>query len=834
MDFVAERQTRGALSGSSQRERRRIEVRGIVQGVGFRPFVWRLAHQLDLAGFVRNASSGVVIEVEGEPGALDRFEAALRGEAPPLSRIDSIDRQSIPSVCGESGFIISESSGGEAMQTLISPDIAVCPACLDDIADPDGRRYRYAFTNCTDCGPRYTIVESVPYDRPFTTMKSFALCPDCQREYDDPANRRFHAQPNACPVCGPKLELRDANGVRMEVCRTFRQQAAFPVGIRPDSPSLRSTRSNLLHELRAMDCRVASLLAMTTKFDSRMEVGDEITAAGELLAGGKILAIKGIGGFHLAVDASNEAAVQRLRSRKGREQKPLAVMVRDLAAARALCEIGLDEEAALTSPQAPIVLLRKRPGLPLAPSVAPGNDRLGVMLPYSPLHWLLLDRQSGGPEALVMTSANFSEEPLVADNAEALERLRGIADAFLMHDRPIARRCDDSVVMAMAGAMRLVRRSRGYAPAPIRLAEGGPPVLGTGGELKNALCLVKGGEAFMSQHIGDMKNYEAYRHFDDVAAHLQRIFQTDAELLVHDLHPAYMTTRWALEQGKPTLGVQHHHAHLASCLAEHRHSGPAIGLTLDGTGYGTDGTAWGGEVLIGDATGATRFASLEPMPLPGGDAATRQVWRTSLGWLHRSGASPEDLECFRQPQSAQVLELLEKGFGTAESSSCGRLFDAVASICGLRHEARYEGQAAIELMQAARGQLAETGYSFGIERRDSRWQMLVSPIIRDIAAAVRARAGAGEVAQRFHRTLVVMLSEITRKAYLETGLKTVVLSGGVFQNVLLVEALAHELEAAGFTVLLHEQVPTNDGGISLGQAVIGREYLKGKYLGVDN
>ena len=777
MDRVAERQTCGALSGSLQRERRRIEVRGIVQGVGFRPFVWRLAHQLDLAGFVRNATSGVIVEIEGEPTALDRFETDLRNEAPPLSRIDSIEKKAIPFV-GDEGFVISESTGGEAMQTLISPDIATCPACLADIADPAGRRYRYAFTNCTDCGPRYTIVERIPYDRPFTTMKGFALCPDCQREYDEPADRRFHAQPNACPVCGPKLELRDANGVRMEI-------------------------------------------------------SDEITAAGELLMGGKILAIKGIGGFHLAVDALNEQAVQLLRTRKGREEKPFAVMVRDLVAARALCEIGPEEEAALASAQAPIVLLRKRPDLPLAPSIAPGNDRLGVMLPYSPLHSLLLDQQSGGPEVLVMTSANFSEEPLVADNAEALERLTGIADAFLMHDRPIARRCDDSVVMSMAGAVRLIRRSRGYAPAPIRLRQSAPPVLGTGGELKNALCLVKGSEAFLSQHIGDMKNYEAYRHFDDVAAHLQRIFQTEAELLVHDLHPAYMTTRWALEQGKPTLGVQHHHAHLASCLAEHRCEGPAIGLTLDGTGYGADGTVWGGEVLIGDAAGATRFASLEPMPLPGGDAATRQVWRTALGWLHRSGASPEGLECFRQPQSAQVLELLRKKVGTAESSSCGRLFDAVASICGLRHEARYEGQAAIELMQAARGQIADTGYSFGIERHDGRWQMLVSPIIRDIAEAVRARAGAGEVAQRFHRTLVVMLSEITRKAYLETGLKTVVLSGGVFQNVLLVEALVHELEAVGFTVLLHEQVPTNDGGISLGQAVIGRELLRGSYRGVD-
>jgi len=745
-----------------------------VQGVGFRPFTWRLAGRLVLDGFVRNTGSGVLIEVEGAAEALDRFEVALLAEAPPLARIDSIDQQVIASVEGESGFVILESSGGEAIETLISPDIAVCAACLHDIDDPGNRRYRYAFTNCTDCGPRYTIVERIPYDRLFTTMKGFDLCPDCKREYDDPGDRRFHAQPNACPVCGPKLELLDAEGA----------------------------------------C---------------LKVGDEISAAGELLASGKIVAIKGIGGFHLAVDATNEEAVRRLRQRKGREEKPLAVMVRDLDAARALCEIGPEEQAALASPQAPIVLLRKRSDLLLAPSIAPGNDRLGVMQPYSPLHSLLMRK---GPEVLVMTSANFSEEPLVADNTEALERLAGIADAFLMHDRPIARRCDDSVVVHLAGEVRVIRRSRGYVPAPVRLAENGPPVLGTGGELKNALCLVKGGEAFMSQHIGDMKNYEAYRHFDEVAAHMQRIFRTEAELLVHDLHPACMTTRWALEEGKPTLGVQHHHAHLASCLAEHRYDGPAIGLMLDGVGYGTDGTAWGGEVLVGDAAGVMRFASLEPMPLPGGDAAVRQVWRTALGWLYRSGVLPEGLECFRQPQAEQVLELLEKGVGTAESSGCGRLFDAVASICALRHEAHYEGQAAIELMQAAGGRIAAAGYSFGFERRHGRWLMLISPMLREIAAAVRAGSGAGEVAQRFHRTLVGMLAEVVRMATHETALKTVALSGGVFQNQLLAEALAHDLEANGYRVLMHQQVPTNDGGISLGQAAIGREFLRGSYIGI--
>lgn len=756
-------------------ERRRLTVGGIVQGVGFRPFVWRLAGRHGLGGFIRNTGSGVLIEVEGSPEALDGFTGALSTEAPPLARVTSLETELLTPLGTDDGFLIADSAGGDSMETLISPDIALCEACRCDIADPEGRRYRNAFTNCTDCGPRYTIVESIPYDRPFTTMKGFALCPECRREYDDPADRRFHAQPNACPVCGPKLWIAGADG-------------------RPEAD------------------------------------GDPIVSACTALRQGEILAIKGLGGFHLAVDASNDEAVRRLRERKGREEKPLAVMVRDMAVARLLCNIGELEEAALTSPQAPIVLLRRKEGARLAPSVAPGNDRLGVMLPYSPLHWLLMNE---GPEVLVMTSANFSEEPLVSDNGEAVERLSGIADHFLMHDRPIARRCDDSVAVQVAGKVRMIRRSRGYVPAPIVLREDGPPVLGTGGELKNTLCLLKGSAAFLSQHIGDMKNYEAYRHFDEVATHLQRIFRTEAELLVHDLHPSYLTTRWAREQGRPLLAVQHHHAHLASCLGEHRYLGQAIGLTFDGTGYGTDGTAWGGEVLIGDAAGALRFASLEPVQLPGGDAAMRQIWRTALGWLNRSGVSPEGLPCFAQPLAPQVLELLARGTGCAESSGCGRLFDAVASISGLRHQASYEGQGAVELMQAAGGRLADAGYNFGFERRNGRWIMLVSPLVREIAAAVRAGAGAEEVARRFHRTMVTMLAEIVRLASHETGLKAVALSGGVFQNMLLAEALIHDLESNGYKVLLHEQIPTNDGGLSLGQAMIGREYLRGKYRGVE-
>lgn len=762
------------LSSAPNRARRRIAVAGIVQGVGFRPFVWRLASRFGLSGFIRNTPSGVLVEVEGDCALLDRFAGALVQEAPLLSRIASVDASEIEPLGGEGGFEIAGSTGGDAVDTSISPDIATCHACLGEISDPRDRRYHYPFTNCTDCGPRYTIVEAVPYDRPATTMHGFVMCPDCEKEYRNPADRRFHAQPNACPACGPHLELRDASG-------------------------------------------------------AVVQAADPLAATARLLEAGSIVAVKGIGGFHLAVDAMNDEAVRRLRRRKGREEKPFAVMVRELDTVRSLCSFDAGEEAALQSPAAPIVLLRKSGETLVAPAVAPGNDRLGVMLPYSPLHHLLLRE---GPSVLVMTSANLSDEPLVAEHAEALDRLAGIADAFLMHDRPIAHRCDDSVLLRLAGGMRMVRRSRGYVPAPIFLLEPGPTVLGTGGELKNAPCLLKGGEAIMGPHVGDMKNYEAWRHFDAVAAHLQRIFRAEPELLAHDLHPSYLTTQWAAAQRKPLLGVQHHHAHLASVLAEHRHEGPAIGIMLDGSGYGTDGTVWGGEVLAGDAAGAVRFASLEPMPLPGGDSAVRNVWRTALGFLHRSGADAAGLPCSWQPDAGAVAELLERGIGCSETSGCGRLFDAVASICGLRHEATYEGQAAVELMQAAGGSIATHGFGFGFERHDGRWVMLSSPMLREVAAAVRSGMDAGEVSRRFHRTLAGLFSEAARMACLETGLRTVALGGGVFQNELLLEALVHDLETNGFKVLLPTLVPTNDGGISLGQAVIGREYLKGRYRGV--
>ncbi|NTV06440.1 MAG: carbamoyltransferase HypF, partial [Chlorobiaceae bacterium] len=539
--------------------------------------------------------------------------------------------------------------------------------------------------------------------------------------------------------------------------------------------------------------------------------------------------------------------------RKGREAKPFAVMIRDMELVERFCEVSETERSALTSAQAPIVLLKKKKGSGLAPSVAPGNERLGVMLPYTPLHTLLFDRVL---DVLVMTSANFSEEPIVNDNEEALLRLKGIADLFLMHNRPIFLKCDDSVTISLSGELRQIRRSRGYVPAPVYLCEDGPVVLAAGGELKNTVTLLKGTHALMSQHIGDMKNFEAYSHFQHVVLHLQHLFQATPELLVHDLHPGYLTTEWALKQETPLLGVQHHHAHLASCLAENKHEGPAIGLLLDGTGYGTDGTIWGGEVLIGDAAGVERFASLELMPLPGGETAVMQPWRAALGYLHRSCGELPDLPFMKERSIEPVLELLEKHVNVVETSSCGRLFDAVSALCGLQGEITYEGEAAIALMHAAGGRVGtrefrnalvyEKEHAFALSHaagentmnngalhgEKGRWIMLVSPIIRDAAAAVQQGMAVSEISQRFHRTLVSCFHEIIEKASRETGLKTVALSGGVFQNALLFETLVNELQAKGYTVLTHSLVPSNDGGLSLGQAVIGRAYLKGNYQGV--
>lgn len=758
---------------SGSEVRRRALVNGIVQGVGFRPFVFRLAVSLGLDGFISNTSSGVLIEVQGAAGQLDLFFRTLSGEAPPLARIGSITSEDIP-LCSVGGFSIDPSVDGSAVETLIPPDIAICDSCRRELFDPTDRRYRYPFINCTDCGPRFTIVERIPYDRPFTSMKGFSMCADCMKEYDDPLDRRFHAQPDACPVCGPEVALLDVSGERI------------------------------------------------SRYDAIREAAD-------FLRKGMIVAVKGVGGFHLAVDARNGDAVFRLRQRKQREEKPFAVMVSGMEVASRLCLLHEGETAALCSPEAPVMLLLKGDGYDLPEGVAPGNARLGVMLPYSPLHALLLEC---GPDVLLMTSANVSDEPVLHDDSEALVRLGGIADAFLMHNRPIVQRCDDSVALHLCGALRLIRRSRGYVPAPVVLDGDGPTLLATGGELKNTLCLLHGRNAILSQHLGDMKNFETWRFFGDTAHHLQALFRAVPELVVHDLHPAYLTTRWASEQQLPTLGVQHHHAHLASCLAENRERGPAIGLILDGTGYGPDGTIWGGEVLIGDASGAGRFAHFEQMPLPGGEAAIREPWRAATGYLLRCCGNLPALPFLEGRHADQVIELVNRSLNSPETSSCGRLFDVVAAISGLSDSVSYEGQAAAALMHAAGGLSGAERFSYEIEERSGRHHLLIAPLIRDVADAAQRGMGAAQISRRFHRTLCDMLCDIVARAGAVSGIRTVALSGGVFQNTLLFELLFSELQASGFRVLAHAEVPCNDGGLSLGQAVIGREYLRGRYRGV--
>jgi hydrogenase maturation protein HypF len=750
-------------------ERWKISVSGIVQGVGFRPFVYRLALARGLTGFVANTPEGVAIEAQGQAVQLEDFLAALREEAPPLAQVNEI--VSVPIPLGHEGeFVLRHSTASAPVSTLISPDVAVCEACLAEFFAPADRRFRYPFINCTNCGPRYTIVQRIPYDRPHTTMRGFTMCAPCRREYDDPANRRFHAQPNCCPDCGPQLSLLDADG----------------------------------HQVAERD--------------------EALNEAVRRLAAGEIVAVKGVGGFHLAVDAANSQAVSRLRQRKGREAKPLAIMVADLAAARRLCRLEGMEEQALTSQERPIVLAAKKEGHGLAEEVAPGYDQFGLLLPYAPLHYLLL---TGVVRVLVMTSGNRSEEPICIENNEAVQRLAGIADCFLVHDRGIHLPCDDSVVALQAGMIRQIRRSRGFAPKPVGLGEAGPMVLGVGAELKNTVCLLKGNQGFCSQHIGDLKNLEAYRAFQQSLGQLQALFEISPTLIVHDLHPQYLSSRWAEEQkGLPTLAVQHHHAHLAACLAENRQSGPAIGIILDGAGYGPDRTIWGGEVLLGDARGYERFAALESLPLPGGDAAVQAPWRTALSYLHAAyGAELPDLPFMVDHECGVILAMVEKGVNSPLTSSCGRLFDAVAAMSGGRQTIQYEGQAAIELMQAT-GRLGEEVFPCEVYPEDAMLKISVRSLIRAVAQAVQAGMAQGEISRRFHAGLVAAFTRVAEEARRRENINMVVLSGGVFQNRLLLEGLVASLGRGGFQVLLHRELPCNDGCLSLGQAVIGREALK--------
>ncbi|MFL5792603.1 MAG: carbamoyltransferase HypF [Actinomycetota bacterium] len=756
--------------------RARVRVEGIVQGVGFRPFVHALAGRLGLAGLVGNDAGGVFVEVEGAAETVERFLEALSAEAPPLAVIERVTATPLAPT-GTPGFAIAPSKTGGQRQTLVSPDTATCADCLRELADPADRRFRYPFINCTNCGPRFTIVRDVPYDRPATTMASFAMCADCAREYHDPADRRFHAQPVCCPACGPALRLLDRDG-------------------------------------RATD-------------------GDPLAEAAARLRAGAVVAVKGLGGYHLAADAAAEPAVAALRARKHREDKPFAVMVADLDGARSLCLVDPAEEAMLASPRRPIVLLRRLPGAAAAEPVAPGNRSLGVMLPYAPLHHLLLD-EVGRP--IVLTSGNVSDEPIAYRDADALERLGGIADWFLVHNRPIHVRADDSVVRGFRGRELPLRRSRGFAPQPLGLPWPFPRhVLACGAELKHTFCVARDGHAFVSHHIGDLENYETFRSFTEGVGHFRRLFAVEPEVVAHDLHPEYLSTKYALElDGVELEGVQHHHAHVAACLADNGEPGPVIGVAFDGLGFGTDGTIWGGELLVADLRGFRRAGHLEVVPMPGGAAAIREPWRMAAAWLDAAlgGRVPERLAVVGRNRDRweRVLSLARSGTASPATSSAGRLFDAVAAILGVRDAVNYEGQAAVELEQ-----LADPGepaaYPVRVAAADARGGPLrlagtdlVLAVVEDLEAGVAPPL----VAARFHNGLAAATVAACQALREESGLGTVALSGGVFQNMLLLERMVAGLERTGFRALVHSRVPPNDGGISLGQAAVAAARLRAR------
>jgi hydrogenase maturation protein HypF len=746
--------------------RLRVAVEGIVQGVGFRPAVFRMAEARGLTGWVRNRPEGVELEVQGPEAATADFLRALREEVPPPARVDRLASRPLAELAGEAAFEIRQSGPGEAMRPVVPPDLATCPECAREVANPGARRHRYPFTNCTYCGPRYTIIEGLPYDRPRTAMKDFPLCPECEQEYRDPRDRRFHAQPVACPVCGPRLRLRAPDG----------------------TPGA--------------------------------EGEPALQAAAEALRGGRILALKGLGGYQLLVDATSEDAVRRLRARKRREEKPFAVMFPDLASLRGACEAGEAETALLTSSEAPILLLRRRPGAPIAGSVAPGNPRLGTFLPTTPLHRLLLEAV-GGP--VVCTSGNLSDEPMAFRDDEALARLGALADTFLVHDRPIVRPVDDSVLRLDADGPTFLRRARGYAPLAVPLGDGGPPVLALGGHQKNTVALLADGQVVLSQHLGDLASAEGTDLLARTVEDLLAFFRVRAGRLACDLHPDYASTRLAerlaAEWGLPLVRVQHHHAHGAACAAEHGLRGPALALAWDGTGYGTDGTSWGGEALV--VAGATfrRVGHLHPFPLPGGEAAVRDPRRSACGLL-ASTLGPEALPdalraAFEGPELDLLLAMLARDLNCPRTSSLGRLFDAVAALAGIRERRGFEGQAAMALEFAAERAAPETPYGWtfsGQEVRVADPAPLVAELLRDRATGVAPE----RLARRFHAALADLALAWARHA----GLRDVVLAGGCFQNALLTALVTARLSEAGFRVHRHRRFPPNDGSISLGQAAV--------------
>jgi hydrogenase maturation protein HypF len=753
-----------------------IDVSGIVQGVGFRPFVYRLAREYGLRGDVTNNPDGVRIRAAGDKVSLDAFLGALPAQAPPQALIEGIRaRETSPFAAG--AFDISPSSHNGDRNTLISPDLATCDDCLRELFDPGDRRFRYPFINCTNCGPRFTIISDMPYDRPLTTMAAFRMCEECEREYGDPSDRRFHAQPNACPRCGPRLWLSDAKGEEIE--------------------------------------------------------GDAVMEAASRLKEGKIVAVKGLGGFHLACDATSDGAVFRLRERKRRYAKPLAVMVGDLAEAERYCRVSEEEKDILTSPRRPIVLLEEKENNTISTQVAGGLRRQGIFLPYTPLHHLLM-REVDFP--LVMTSGNISSEPIAKDNDEALERLGNIADYFLLHDRDILVRYDDSVTMAFRGGEYPIRRARGYAPYPVRLEKNySTEVLALGAELKNTFCFLRGRHAFVGQHIGDMDTREALRHYREALQAIRRLFALEPQVIAHDLHPEYLTTHLAGEYSLPSVGVQHHHAHIVSCMADNGIDGKVIGVSWDGTGYGEDGTVWGGEFLVCDRSEYQRAARLSTYPMPGGEACTTELRRMACGVLWEICDDEEEarngFEAFLRldgGEAANLASQLRSGFNTPLTSSAGRIFDAAAALMGLRHLAQYEGQAACELERLAAP--GSSRYPYGLVKANGLWEVDTRPLFRAMLEDVRKGCDREEVAGKFHAALASAILETCRSLAQGTGIGRVVLSGGVFQNELLATTVVEALESAGLSCFTHRRVPCNDGGISLGQAVVAASRAEGGSL----
>ncbi|GCF09974.1 carbamoyltransferase HypF [Dictyobacter arantiisoli] len=778
-------------------QRQRILIQGIVQGVGFRPFIYGQALHYGLVGFVFNDSQGVTIEVEGSLLALASFQRALREELPPLARIDSIATESVQP-CHETTFVIAHSQASNQRYALISPDTATCDDCLRELFDPADRRYGYPFINCTNCGPRFTIVQDVPYDRDKTTMRTFPMCPTCLVEYEDSLNRRFHAQPNACPLCGPQVSFYDGG----------------------------------------------TTISTTTTNDLIMRIVQQ-------LAAGAILAIKGLGGYHLACDALNTEAVQQLRQRKHREAKPFALMVPDLNTARQLCVVSAAEATLLQSHRRPIVLLRQLPNCPVASGVSPAYNTLGIMLPYTPLHHLLLRAFTtalapGSLAVLVMTSGNLSDEPIAYQDDDARTRLAPIVDGMLTSNRDIYMRCDDSVMHISAGNVQFLRRSRGYAPEPIPLSFDLPlPLLACGGHLKNTFCLGKGRRAFVSHHIGDLENLETLTSFKEGIKHFQNLFDIDPQAIVYDLHPEYLATKYALDSAIPQkIGIQHHHAHIASVLAEHGLQEPVIGVAADGTGYGTDGAVWGCEIMTANLLGFERLAYLTYIPLIGGEQAIRQPWRMAAAYLaHVYGSAFLEVAIpfTQQLDRAKwhiLAQMMSSHLNSPPTSSLGRLFDAVAALLGLpqglaQSNVLYEGQAAVELeMQATYATDAmqeETElYPFLMDRIEGQMTTVlnVAPLIRAIVNDIQQGRTVPKIAYRFHCTIAELLAQACHEIRKQTGLSSVALSGGVFQNRLLLEQLITRLEAFSFQVYTNRRVPPNDGGLSLGQLAIAAAQLR--------